>query len=152
MSYDLMLQTHPNRELAANSFDAIQEEIAHNATLPRLCELTLGRRAASSIDVIVLREGLDFGDFSEQDFNEFCSRRGLTADCRNQDSAAAFIGNRWGFTVATLKLPKTEEEARTAYVEIVEFALRHGLRVTDPQSGRDIDLQKPGLLPQSWNS
>ena len=61
MSYDLMLQTHPDREITADDFDRIQQDIGRNAALGRLCEVTPGGLAASNVDVLVLREGLDFG-------------------------------------------------------------------------------------------
>ena len=79
MSYDLILQTHPNRDVTAHDFDTIQQELRQSAVVQRLCEVTPGRLAPSHVDVLVLGEGLDFGDFSERDFTEFCSIRGLPA-------------------------------------------------------------------------
>jgi hypothetical protein len=152
MSYDLILQTHPNRDIAANDLDTIQQDIGRSATLQRLCEVTPGQLAASTVDVLVLGEGLDFGDFSERDFTEFCSRRGLPADRQHPDSAAAFIRSRLGFAVATFKLPTTDAEARVAYSEIVQLAIRHGLRVVDPQNGSDVDLNEPGSLTSKWGA
>jgi hypothetical protein len=150
MSYDLMLQACPNRDITARDFDTIQQEIGLSATLQRLCEVTPGRLTASNVDVLVLGEGLDFGDFSEREFTEFCSQRGLPIDRQHPASAAAFVQSRFGLAIATFKLPRSDEEARVAYAEIVQLALRHGLRISDPQRGSDVDLQNPGLLPAKW--
>ena len=152
MSYDLILQTHANRDVSAHDFDTIQQDLRQSAALQRLCEITPSRLAASHVDVIVLGEGLDFGDFSERDFTEFCSSRGLPADRQHEGAASTFVRSRFGIPVATFKLPTTDEEARTAYSEIVHFALRHGLRVTDPQKGDDVDLHESGLLPPKWST
>jgi hypothetical protein len=152
MSYDLILQTHPNRDFAARDLETIQQDIGCSTTLQRLCEVIPGRLGASNIDVLVLGEGLDFGDFSERDFTDFCSRRGLPVDRQHQDSAAAFVRSQLGFAIATFKLPMTDAEARVAYAEIVQLAIRYGLRVTDPQKGDDVDLQEPGFLPPKWSA
>lgn len=147
-----MLQTYPNREISAYEFDAIQEDLRHATGLQRLCEITPGSLAAKQVDVVVLEEGLDFGDFTERDFTEFCSGRGLPADRQHQDSAASFVRSKYGFTVASFKLPRADDDVRKAYSEIVHFALRNGLRVADPQKRDDVDLQKPGLLPPGWST
>lgn len=152
MSYDLILQTQPGCDIAASEFDTVLQDLRQNGKLQRLCEVAPGRPGASRADVVVLCEGLDFGDFSEADFTEFCSRRGLPADRQHEGAAAAFIRSRFGFPVATFKLPTTEEEVRVAYLEIVRFALRRRLRVTDPQEGGDIDLRDPGSLPPKWST
>lgn len=147
MSYDLILKTDPNRDVNATDFEAMQQEVRANATLQQYCEVTTGDFAASDFDVEVLAESLESGEFEEQDFADFCARRGLPADPRNKDVAAAFLRSQWGLIVATFKLPAIEADARTVYAELVQFALQHGLRVTDPQKGQDVDLQQPGLLP-----
>ena len=58
MSYDLMLDTHEDRELAPHDFEMVQEAVRNNATLQRLCEVTPGRFAASQVDVAVLEAPL----------------------------------------------------------------------------------------------
>jgi len=151
MSYDLMLQTYPDHEMSAHEFDAVQDDLRHATNLQRFCEVAPGNLASDQVDVVVLGEGLDFGDFSERDFTEFCSSRGLPAERQHPGAAAAFVRSKLGFTVASFKMPTADADARTAYSEIVRFALRHKLRVTDPQKGNDVDLQKPGLLPPMWN-
>jgi hypothetical protein len=152
MSYDLMLQTYQDQEVSPDAFDTMQQEIQRCETLRRPCEVTPGRLGPSPVDVVVLGEGLDLGDFSERDFADFCSRRGLPADRQHQGAAAAFVRSRFGFTVASFKLPTAEEAVRTAYAEIIRLALRHSLRVTDPQKGQNVDLQRPGLLPPGWRT
>jgi len=152
MSYDLMLHTYPNRDITPHDLDSIQHDLRQSATLQRLCEITPGKLAPSHVDVLVLGEGLDFGDFTEHEFTEFCSSRGLPADRHHEGAAAAFFRSRYGLSVATFKLPTSDDDARTAYSEIIQLALRHGLRVADPQKGDDVDLQKPGLLPPMWST
>lgn len=71
MSYDLMLQTYQDQEVGPDAFDRVQQEVQRSETLGRLCEVTPGRLAPSPVDVIVLGEGLDLGDFSERDFVDF---------------------------------------------------------------------------------
>jgi len=148
MSYDLMLQTVG--DIAPQSFEAIQHDLQSNATLQRLCEVTPGTLAPSAVDVVVLGEGLDLGDFTEREFSEFCSSRGLPADRQHEGAAAAFLRSRLGFSIASFGLPSSDQDARAAYAELVQIALRYGLRVTDPQKGDDVDLRNPGSLPPMW--
>ena len=152
MSYDLSLGTYPDQDFSLRDLDVLKQDLEKNSALPRLCEITPGRLTPSPIDILTLGEGLDFGDFSERDFTDFCSQRGLPADREHQVAAAAFLRSRWGFTVFTFKLPRTDQDARAAYSEIVALASRYKLRLGDPQEGEDVDLLKPGSLPPGWNA
>jgi len=150
MSYDLILQTRPEQELTSLQFEAIQKLIAEGV-LSRLCEVAPGKFENGRVDTLVLAEGLDFGDFTEQEFAQFCVSRGFAANRNDPLAATAFVRSKFGFGVCTLKLPKVEEDARAAFSAIVEIARRHGLRVVDPQKGFDIDLNRPGSLPPLWS-
>lgn len=152
MSYDLILGTHPNQNVTLHDFDAIQQELRGNEALQKLCEVTPGRFEPSGVDVVVLGEGLHSGDFTEHDFVEFCSRHGLPADRHHEGAASKFVRSQFGFSIATFKLPTAHDDARKAYSEIIQLALRRGLRVSDPQIGDDIDLQKPRSLPPRWSA
>jgi len=152
MSYDLSLETYPDQDFSLGDFDVLQQDLQKNSALQRLCEITPGRLTPSPIDILTLGEGLDFGDFSERDFADFCSQRGLPADREHQAAAAAFLRSRWGFKVLTFKLPTADQSARAAYSEIVALASRYKLRLGNPQEGGEVDLQNPGSLPPAWRA
>lgn len=50
----------------------------------------------------------------------------------------------------TVALPRGEDAVLAAYARIVALARELGCRVHDPQSGSDIDLQRPGRLPPAY--
>jgi hypothetical protein len=97
-----------------------------------------------------LEDALASGDFSTGEFMAFCRDHGLKPDEKDERSAAAFLDSKWGVMLVTVKMPNAVDEARSVYGTLVQFAKTHGLRLVDPQQGRDIDLGSAGELPPGW--
>lgn len=78
-----------------------------------------------------------------------CKERGL--DPHSVEGAAAYVDEKFGPHLVLLCLkPADEEEFAEFYAGLVQLARTHGWIIENPQTGRNVNLNKPGRLPSGF--
>ena len=152
MAYDLLLKDQGGRLRHRERAESLALALARLDTVGGLCEVHSAYSEPDDLDVEILAELLEEEAKATSHFNQFCLARGVDPEQAKAtaDVAADFLDTYWGPSLASAKLPSGREDVTSAYAAIIAFAKEHGLRVCDPQSGRDVDLDRPGTLPAMW--
>jgi hypothetical protein len=150
MAYDLILRTPPTQYTKRSRARTVTRDLSDHPLIGCYCEITEGATEASAVDVIGLDEFICDGSSSEVEFTAFCVQRGVIPNRQNKAIAAVFLDSKWGVILAFVKLPPVEADVVAVYAELIKFARDRGIRIVDPQIGRDVDLNDPGKLPAIW--
>jgi len=94
-----------------------------------------------------LQSVLEDGEFTEEEFIQFCHSRGLAADTKSADSARAFMQSKDGYDIATCFLKGDDESIVAAFAYLRGLAAKHNLILHDPQEGTDIPGSYDKPLP-----
>lgn len=149
-AYDLFVGTKPGPQRTDISPKPMEAEVKVLPGVADLCEIWTTEPVTGGAAVKLLGEMLEAGEVKQRDFLDVASKIGKAADPKNPDSAAAFLAVKYGIDLVSLKLPDGRDEVKKIYAALVSFAKSKGYRLHDPQTGQDINLQKPGEVPPMW--
>ena len=152
MSYDLIVRPPQGLVISSDAKRQIVEAFRNETNLDGVCEVTIYRDCPYPTDEVALNECFLDGDFSREEFEEFCISRGFLLTTQEERAMASkfFLDFQWGQDLFSPTLPENPNEAKIAYLLVVDFATRHNLVIHDPQAGRNIDLRNSGDFPPMW--
>ncbi len=134
MSYDLTLKS--TKALDSTTRDCLFTEM-RAASVLHGSDLCLYSETEGP-DCHDLQSAFDDGDFTKEEFIQFCHSRGLAADTQSADSARAFLQSKHGHDLATCFLSGDDEAVAAAFAYLRGLAATHHLILHDPQEGTDI--------------
>ena len=143
MSYDLTLKS--TNALDSTTRDCLFTEM-RTASVLHGSELCLYSETEGP-DCHDLRSALDDGEFTEEEFIQFCHSLGLAADTKSADSARAFLQSKDGHDIATCFLSGDDEAVAAAFAYLRGLAAKHNLILHDHQEGTDIPGSYDKPLP-----
>jgi hypothetical protein len=154
LQYFLCVKTSPGHRLNEPEIRSVQEAAAARIGVTGLCRSNDGDVAA--IDAQTLEAEIVNGNFSQAEFERFCTSAGFSVrdERGNLTSAAAqaFLEHQWGQELFTVELPTTEAAACDVYGALADFAREQQFRLWSPMPGvGDIEPVEPGRLPPLWH-
>jgi len=152
VSYDLFLLDQSGSLRQRPRSEAIASALAEIPEVAGTCAVRASYSQPDELDVETLEEALEEEPETARRFQAFCRARGVDPKLAagSADTAAEFLDHCWGASLATVSLPSGRREAIAAFAALVAFAIAHGCRLSNPQTGTDVDLESPGQLPGLW--
>ena len=153
MSYDLTIHTRKSGALPTPQYvRSVHEELRRSLNASEAWfELALHEPRAADAKWFLENDGL-FDPQCKRAFEAFCQDRHINSRLLTEETALQFMIHQNGAHLASVKLPSDDRSCAAAFRATVEFARRSGMRVADPQAGKDVDLERPGDYPALWKT
>jgi hypothetical protein len=151
MSYDLTIHTQksgtsPTLEYIKSVHDELRQSLDASGAW---FELVPHHPRAADAKWFLENDGF-FDLRCKQAFEAFCRQHQIESEPLREQTALEFMNHQDGAHLASVTLPADDKSCAAVFRALVEFARRRGLRVADPQAGRDVDLERPGDYPPFW--
>ena len=153
MSYDLTIHTHESSTIPAlEHIRSVHDHLRRSLDASGAgFELGLHQPRAADAKWFMENDGL-FDPQCKRAFEAFCREQQIASEPLSEEAALRFMLHEDGAHLASIQLPSDDTSCAAVFRALVEFARRSGLRIRDPQAGRDVDLKSPGNYPPLWKT
>jgi hypothetical protein len=153
MSYDLTIHTQKSSTIPAlEHVRSVHDDLRRSLNASGAWfELGLHQLRAADAKWFMENDGL-FDPQCKRAFEAFCREQQIVSDPLSEETALRFMLHQDGAHLASVILPSDDASCAAVFRALVDFARRSGLRIGDPQAGRDVDLERPGDYPPLWKT